>query len=610
MCGIAGLVHLDNARPASLETVVAMTRTLAHRGPDGEGFWVKGPVALGHRRLAIIDLSTGDQPMFSHDGKYGVVFNGEIYNYLEVRQTLLGLGHQFVTQSDTEVILEAYRAWGTGCLAHFNGMFAFALWDTAERSLFCARDRLGEKPLFWAEQGGTFYFGSEAKALFAAGLAKEPDLSLLDIFLACTYIPAPYCFFKGIQKLQPGHFLLVKNGQVKSGPYWHLPHPLLQDQRRDEPRILEEFQALFTDAVRLRLRSDVPLGAFLSGGLDSASVVAEMAGLLERPVQTFTIGFEQHAYDERDLARLVADKFHTQHIERVVAPNDAEAALDAVIRAYDEPFGDSSALPTRIVSQIAREKVTVALTGDGGDEVLSGYTIHQGERVSHWWGRLPGPLTRRAPAVWSKAQTFGLSSVSRIARVLALAGSPFVERLEAKQSGVDPAVRRALLAGQKYWPVGELMRDILAPVAHQDTFGQLNYWLLKVSLPDDMLTKVDRAAMATALETRVPFLDHRLVELMAHVHMDIKLKGLTRKHILRATAGKKLPPSLLRQKKRGFGVPLEHWLQGQGKALLGPRAQRVAQAGWVRGEVLAAQNPSERGASVLWWCLAMLAGAM
>lgn len=620
MCGIAGYIHYDNSRPASIERLGSMTDSLRHRGPDGEGLHIEKNLALGHRRLSIIDLESGAQPMFSADRNQVIVFNGEIYNYRELRKELEHLGHRFHTQSDTEVLLAAYRQWGRSCVHHLNGMWAFALWDEQQHSLFCSRDRLGEKPFFYALHDNSFIFASEIKALHAYGVAKELNPEVLDAYLCFTYIPAPYTFYQNIWKLKPGHNLLLRGNTIHIEQYWDIPLVAPAEARRDEHNIAEEFSSLFHDSVAIRMRSDVPFGAFLSGGLDSASVVAAMSTASTQPVQSFTIGFAQKEYDERHLARAVAQRFGTQHNESEVTPEDAEQAMATLAWHYDEPFGDSSALPTYIVSGIARKHVTMVLTGDGGDEVLSGYTIHQGEKFSQQMMRLPAVLRNHLlPGLLSNVRTIMpvpyRTKLLRAENILRAGSMDFLSRLASKQNGFSSAERHALLSDTKHIrPAMEYISEALQPAAHLDSFSQLNYWLTKVSLPDDMLTKVDRASMAHSLEARVPFLDHRIVELMAGVSMDVKLKGYTRKHILRSTMGKMLPPELLSARKRGFVVPLRDWMRNGSASALSKRALYAAQQGVVRSSavqrITEQHQQGNRDAANALWTLSMLSYAV
>jgi asparagine synthase (glutamine-hydrolysing) len=389
MCGIAGFHYLDSGRPAKPETLKRMIDTLVHRGPDGEGMFVNDRIALGHRRLAIIDLASGQQPMYRQDKELILVFNGEIYNYIELREELGKLGHQFCSKSDSEVILAAYQQWGTDCVAHFNGMWAFALWDAANHRLFCSRDRAGEKPFFYASFEGAFVFGSEPKALFAYGVPRQIDVQHLDAYLCFGYVPAPYSFFAGINKLKAGHNLIIENGRLSVHKFWDVDFSENTGLKGKNRQVYDRFEELFTDAVRIRMRSDVPFGAFLSGGLDSGSVVSVMPGLSTKQVSTFTIGFNDQAFDERSLARLVAEKFGTLHTESIVSLQTGVHSIDRLAHYFDEPFGDSSALPTYAVSNEARKYVTMVLTGDGGDEVLSGYPVHQSEKLARWINLAP-----------------------------------------------------------------------------------------------------------------------------------------------------------------------------------------------------------------------------
>jgi asparagine synthase (glutamine-hydrolysing) len=616
MCGIAGFVHFNREEPCDAETLRRMTRTLQHRGPDGEGYFTCGNVALGHRRLAIIDLNTGDQPMTSEDGSLTIVFNGEIYNYVELRDELVALGHRFRTTSDTEVILAAYQQWGASCDQHFNGMWAFALWDGRERRLFCSRDRAGEKPFYYAVVDNTFVFGSEIKALFAYGVPKRINIETLDAYLCFTYVPGRQTFFENIFKLRPAHSIVVQDGLIRESSYWELRIPGEREARVDEPRILSEFTALFENAVAIRMRSDVPFGAFLSGGLDSGCIVAVMSELSSTPVQTCTIGFDNPAFDERALARLVARRFGTEHTERIVRPVDTDEILSKLAWHYDEPFGDSSALPTYLVSQVARERVTMVLTGDGGDEVTSGYTIHLGEKIASLYRRLP-PVVGKAtlPALTSAARRVARGSAKpkllRLERVVHSSSMDFVDRLESKQNGFTRTERQALIRCTGVRPARDYIAEAIQPVNDKDNFAKLNYWLTKVSLPDDMLCKVDRASMAHSLETRTPFLDYRILELLASVSMRIKLKGFERKAVLRETIAKRLPPELLTASKRGFAVPLYEWLQNGTVAAVERRARQAAAGGLLCHEtienILAAHKSGNRDAAQAIWTLSMLA---
>ncbi len=544
MCGIAGTFHFDTGRTVDRAVLEKMTNVLSHRGPDGKGFYVNKNIGLGHRRLAIIDLSTGDQPMFSEDKKLVIVFNGEIYNYVELKEELKALGHRFTTASDTEVILSAYQEWGVDCQKRLNGMWAFALWDAREQQyLFLSRDRIGEKPLHYSLRDNSFLFGSEIKSILAAGFEYEAANHLWHIYLSLGYVPAPHTFYKGISKLMPGHFLIVKDGNVKEGTYWELPSLAEEDMRTDAPKIYEEFEECFSDSVRIRMRSDVPFGAFLSGGLDSSSVVAAMAHESRSPVETFTIGFAEKSFDERDLAREVAEWFHTNHHEEVAQPETFDESLKKVLHHFDEPFGDASAVPVGLVSGLARQKVTMALTGDGGDEVLSGYTSYVTEKVTSQFRRLPAfvrnGVYQSVNLGCSLARNGFRYRFNRLQRFLDLSYASFDDRFTSKLSLLDRNSIRNLIPSEiPQLSIEDYLSDVFANCQFTDPFYRLMYFNLKVSLPDDMLAKVDRMSMAHSLETRVPFLDHRLVELTYGVHKDVKLPGYSRKNLLKQAYGK------------------------------------------------------------------------
>jgi asparagine synthase (glutamine-hydrolysing) len=566
MCGIAGILHQDPTRRVDRDKLRRMTGAVSHRGPDGEGYYEDGNIGLGHRRLAIIDLATGSQPMCSADGNIVLVFNGEIYNYLELRAELTNLGHVFVTTSDTEVIIAAYQQWGFDCQQKFNGMWAFALWDTRQKQLFLSRDRIGEKPLHYSVQDGTFVFGSEIKSLLAYRSDYKPATELLNVYLSLGYVPAPYTFYQGISRLQPGHYLIVKDGCVQDRTYWDLPEIIESDMRSDAKRIYDEFEECFLDAVRLRMRSDVPYGAFLSGGLDSASVVAAMSAQSSLPVETFTIGFAERAFDERHLARDAAEHFHTNHHEKMAVPEMFDDALEKVLLHFDEPFGDASAIPVGLVSRIARQHVTMVLTGDGGDEVLSGYTNYVTEKITKRYGAIPAAMRRGvygSTALLARLARGGLRyRLNSAERFLGLADSSYNQRAVAKMSWVSPeSIRKLIPDGVPHIRMEDYFADAMAKCPFADGFYRQMYFNLKVSLPDDMLAKVDRMSMAHSLESRVPFLDHRLVELTYQVHKDVKMPGLRRKNLLRRTLGRRLPPSLLKGPKRSFMVPLREWFK-------------------------------------------------
>ncbi|MEM9481311.1 MAG: asparagine synthase (glutamine-hydrolyzing), partial [Verrucomicrobiota bacterium] len=560
--------HRDSSRTVDSEQLRRMTDVLVHRGPDAAGYWAKGNIGLGHRRLSIIDLSTGDQPMHDDCGNV-IAFNGEIYNYVELREELKAKGHVFKSSSDTEVILAAYREWGVECQNRLNGMWAFAIWDSQAKRLFLSRDRIGEKPLYYAGWGGSLLFGSEIKAVLEAGVPAEPDYSMMEVYLCLSYVPAPHTFYKHVRSLPPGHYVVYERDMILEQKYWDLPAIEDGEMLCDKEYVHEQFESLLRDSVRIRMRSDVPFGAFLSGGLDSSSVVALMSEVSSHPVETFTIGFEEKAFDERPLAQMVADCFGTKHHERTVEPDAFDKALERVNHHYDDPFGDSSAIPTGYVSEYAVQSVKMVLTGDGGDEVLSGYTMYQGEKFAGAYQSLPRIAQRGIASVGKAASATmrgGLRyKLNRAVKVAEASAMDFESRLIAKVAWGNEKMVKAMLAGAPFEtvPIEDFIGDLMRKCPYRDPFYRLMYYHLKNSLPNDMLVKVDRMSMAHSLETRVPFLDHRLIEFMVGVHKDVKMNGYERKSVLRDTVGSRLPEGLLKAPKKGFGVPLREWFKGR-----------------------------------------------
>lgn len=566
MCGISGIFHFDSGRIVDQQVLKRMTDTLSHRGPDGSGFFVEGNVGLGHRRLSIIDLTTGDQPQYSDDGKIAIVFNGEIYNYIELRKELESLGHSFRTTSDTEVIIHGYRQWGHNCQNKFNGMWAFALWDSQNQQLFISRDRLGEKPLYYGLLDNSLVFGSEIKALLAYGNNTQFNYQLTELYLSLGYLPAPYSYYKNIYKLRQGHYIIVQGSNYKESKYWDLPEIDEQEMISSSEQVHSKFVELLHDSVKIRMRSDVPFGAFLSGGLDSASIVSIMSEIQNEPVRTFTIGFSESEFDERKLAKEVAIKFKTTHSEFLVDPDSFEDSLSRIRYHYDEPFGDSSAIPTGYVSKIASQKVKMVLTGDGGDEVLSGYNAYQIEKFASSYQRLPDFLHTLLPKMISPIK-IGLYGglryrVNRLERILQYSNKSFNDRLIIKSAWHEIPIIQKLTEGLgDQVSLQDFIDDFFIRNTLNDPFYKLMVFHHKVQLPDDFLVKVDRMSMAYSLETRVPFLDYRLVEFMFGVSKSVKMKGYTRKSVLRETIGKKLPSTLLKSGKKGFRVPIRDWFK-------------------------------------------------
>jgi asparagine synthase (glutamine-hydrolysing) len=571
MCGIAGfadIVPVQSTLAADRGRVKAMCDAMRHRGPDDEGFLVEPGVALGMRRLSIIDLSTGHQPIHNEQKTVWVVFNGEIYNYRELRQALEAAGHRFYTSSDTETIVHGYEEWGDGVFARLRGMFGIALWDAPRQTLMLARDRAGIKPLYYEEHGGRLLFGSEAKCLLAtADVPRRIDLAALDHYLAYLYTPRDRAIFDGMRKLPPGHVLRLADGRVSLQRYWQLP--IDATFRGDHAEALAECERQIEDAVRSHMVSDVPLGAFLSGGIDSSIVVAMMARASSRPVQTFSIGFDEPAFDELPHARRVAEWLGTDHHELVVRP-DALDIVDSLIWHFDEPFGDSSAIPTWYVSQMAGQHVKVVLSGDGGDELFGGYDrylphprIALMDRVAPGVGRAVARATWRALPHGARGKNF-LRRVARDEQGRYLDSVTFYHADERRRLLSPDIVRR--LEG---WEAESYFRSPFGRLSGLPFTAQMMAFDFETYLPEDCLTKVDRMSMAHSIESRVPLLDHLLVEFAASLPASIKMAGGERKHLLKALAYRLVPRELLDRPKQGFGVPIGHWFRGSLRDVFG-----------------------------------------
>lgn len=565
MCGIAGYLNFNTHLKAEIHVVKKMTDVMRHRGPDGEGSYVKNNLALGHRRLSIIDLTTGDQPMFNNEKSIVIVFNGEIYNYLELRNELIKHGYKFHTNSDTEVIIHAYEHWGFECQNRFNGMWAFALWDDRKKHLFISRDRIGEKPLFYYMNTLTIAFASEIKGILAFDqVKKEINWEVLELYLTLGYVPAPHTFYKNIFKLLPGHYIVIKDRSIKQIQYWDLPEINEDSMRINKSEIYEEFVNLLNHSVKIRMRSDVPFGAFLSGGLDSSSVVSIMSQISQFAIQTFTVGFQDKIFDERSLAKLVAEKYNCLHRDSLFEPDSIEKSIGEALYFFDEPFGDSSSVPTFQVSKLASQNVKMVLTGDGGDETLSGYSIYQGEKFASFYKRAPKSLKYLTYNVLLNAKYLASKNINydinRILNIFDSSNLNFYERVNSKISWIEPNLVKSLLQNHKgLIPIEDYLNDFRIKCKYKDNFYKLSYYNFKLSLPDDILTKVDRMSMANSLETRIPFLDYRVIEMMIHVHKNVKMQGFENKSILRRTIGKDLPNKLLQTKKKGFVAPSRNW---------------------------------------------------
>jgi asparagine synthase (glutamine-hydrolysing) len=563
MCGIAGLLRLDGGS-ADGALLKRMTDRLAHRGPDGEGFYVKGPVGLGHRRLSIIDLSTGAQPMVSASGSTWITYNGEVYNYRELRDELIALGCEFRTTSDTEVILAAYEVWGVGCLDRLRGMFAFAIWDAPGRRLFLARDRVGIKPLVYSWDGRGLRFASELKAILEdPAVPRVLDREAVRDYFTHLYVPGPRSIFRDIRKLPPASYLICPldgTGEPEVKRYWDLR--MAPDATISEAEWTEQLDHLLHETVRMHLVSDVPVGAFLSGGLDSSTVAACMARSASGPIKTFSIGFDEADYDELRYARMVASRYGTDHFELVVKP-DVMEVLPRLAWQFDEPFADASAVPTYCVSRITRDHVTVALSGDGGDESYAGYTryaeaVQLRERMDRPPLALLKPLARwagarRRPGARGREflQVRGMDAVDRYARMVTYQTPQTLESLLTREAAGEldlGAPQRAL-------------RTLAARAGTEDYLSTLQYVDVHHYLPEDILTKVDRASMLTSLEARVPLLDHVVMEHAARMPPGLKLRDGRGKHVLKAAMARYLPGEMLNRRKMGFGVPLATWFR-------------------------------------------------
>mgnify|MGYP002361466760 CR=1 FL=1 len=578
-------------RDVPAELIERMNQSQFHRGPDEGGMHLEPGVGLGHRRLSIIDLATGQQPLFNEDGSVAVVFNGEIYNFKELIPELQALGHVFHTRSDTEVIVHAWEAWGETCVDRFRGMFAFALWDRKAETLFLARDRLGVKPLFYAELGdGSFLFASELKALLAhGGLRREIDPYAVEEYFALGYVAEPRCIFKGALKLPPGHTLTVRRGKPLPAPreYWDVR--LTLDNRISERDACAELTARLQESVRLRMISEVPLGAFLSGGVDSSAVVALMAGIAQEPVNTCSIGFADPAYNETEFAKMVADRYRTRHFVDQVESDDFDL-IDTLARLYDEPYADSSAIPTYRVCQLARKHVTVALSGDGGDETFGGYRRYKLHLMEeHMRSALPLGIRRPvfgllgrlypkadwAPRVFRAKTTFeaiARDSVEAYFHSMSLIRNPERSRLYSDSF-------RKTLGG---FSALEVFRRHAARADTDDPLALIQYIDLHTYLIGDINTKVDRASMAHSLEVREPLMDHPLVEWMGTLPSSLKMRGQESKYLLKKSMEPLLPMDIMYRPKMGFAVPLARWFRGPLKnrvreSLLG---ERMAQSGW------------------------------
>ncbi|MDR2819979.1 MAG: asparagine synthase (glutamine-hydrolyzing) [Desulfovibrio sp.] len=584
MCGIAGLYRLDNKNlfPEDAALVTSMRDCMIHRGPDDSGIWQSGPVCLGHRRLSIIDLAGGAQPMCDAQARLTITFNGEIYNFIELREELTKMGARFQTNSDTETILEGYKFWGTDCLTRFEGMFAFALWDADKQRLFCARDRFGKKPFFYSVQRGCFYFASEMTALTSVpgALSFTMDPKAVMRYLAYEYVPTPQTIYREISSLPPAHLLLLENGQLRIERYWDMPVPDENDLR-DERELCEELHSLLSRAVRRRMISDVPLGLFLSGGIDSTIIAGLMAEQSASPINTFSIGFHESSYDESRYARAAAAAFGTNHHERILSGDECADTLPDIISRMDLPMADASVAPTSLLSKITRENVTVALGGDGADELWAGYEHYIGFKTAEWYNALPDfvrrmiiePLTRILPA-----SAGYINPRLAVAAFLRGAHAKAALRVQAMLTAFTPELQQEILTPD--WRDAHFLQDeqLFAPTReHYEHWQPQNtaaptarafHVYVRQYMLDDILVKVDRCSMLHSLEVRAPFLDKDVAEFTARLPLRHKLHGFQRKYLLKKAFTGLLPPKILHRNKRGFQIPVADWLRGKMRPLM------------------------------------------
>ena len=586
MCGIAGIVRNDG-KQIDQDLLARMCEAIRHRGPDDDGFYINGSVGLGMRRLAIIDLKSGKQPIHNHDRSSWIVFNGEIYNYLELRAKLEKLGHTFYTNSDTEAIVHAYDQFGVDCPKHLRGMFAFAIWNERTQELFLARDRVGKKPLLYAQVGKQLVFGSEFSALLLhPDISREVEPEALDYYLSFMCIPAPLTAYRAIRKLEPGHWLRWRNGEIELQRYWQ--PDFTKKIAISEEEAGERTVEILREAVRVRLMSEVPLGAFLSGGVDSSAVVALMSQESREPVKTFSIGFEEQDFSEIHHARRIAEHVGADHHEFIVRP-DALEVLPTLVEHYGEPYADSSAVPTYYVAKETRKHVTVALNGDGGDESFAGYERYVAMGITEKYRRVPSFL--REAVIKETVNLIPTSPLKRtkvrsVQRMLNAVALPKVDRYTRWMSVFNEETKQPLYS--------DFFRE---QTRSADATGILGEWFKRANgigildamlltdqmtyLPNDLLVKVDIATMAVSLEARSPFLDHEVIEFAASLPQDLKLRRLTTKYLLKKVLRKFLPAENLNRGKMGFGVPIGHWFRGQMQAFL--------------REVLLSEKASRRG---------------
>jgi asparagine synthase (glutamine-hydrolysing) len=559
-------VNFSVTEPVERDLIERMSDAQLHRGPDDCGYLLDGNAALGHRRLSIIDLSSGGQPIYNEDGSIGVVFNGEIYNYQELSERLASQGHRFVTRSDTEVIVHSYEQYGDDCVDRFRGMFAFAIWDRRRRRLFIARDRMGIKPLYYHAGPGFLAFASEIKSLLQhPGVPRELDVQALDLYLTLRYVPGPRTMFKGIYKLEPGHTMSLDKNGLQIRRYWDIQY---SEKPRSDGEAIEEFRSLFAESVKLRLISEVPLGVFLSGGLDSTSVLAAMSRINGRKgIKTFSVGYdvsgpsksEASEANELDFAREAAAFFGAEHHEYRLTASEFRDAAISMMYHLDEPLADPSCMALYYISKLARNHITVVLSGEGADEILGGYNLYQRLMAVEAMRKKFGPVASLAQASsilpWSE----------RVRTYIDRLSTPLEEHYRGVSSGIGADTRLALIGPERFDGADRRLNEVFAPhFRHTQDASPLNRMLYadaRVWLPENLLLKADKVTMATSVELRVPFLDHKLVEFSASLSDSFKIRKGSGKWLLRSAVGKELPPSILNRPKKGFPSPTGSWLR-------------------------------------------------
>ena len=584
MCGIFGIHYFDQQRPVNEQMVLEATDVMHHRGPDDSGYFVDGSTGLGHRRLSIIDLSSGHQPMTNENGDVIVVYNGEIYNYKEIREDLIGKGHIFRTDCDTEVIVHGYEEWGTDCLQKFNGMFAFLLFDKARRLLWGVRDRLGIKPLYYYHDNDVFIAASEVKALLKTGLVKSAlNEKVLDAYFSVGYVPGPETMFLDIKKVLPGHYLLVEEDKVEEHEYWDFVE--IENCPWSENEAIERVEALLTDCVRKRLVSDVPVGGFLSGGLDSSVVVALMDKLIApESVSTFTVAYHE-GYSEKEYARIVADQFRTNHHEFYLEADDFFSSLESLVRFAEEPIVEPAAIALYHIAKLAREHATVLLSGEGSDEVFGGYYLYQFmSQIEKVRKCTPNILLAVLPSLGS------FSPKLKFQKYLDWIKVPLSQTYQGTSSYLTPSLKNHLyhpaFLSSKSTYLEDQFAGYFKKVEGKDPLTQMLYVDTKTWLVDDLLVKADKMTMAASIELRVPFLDYRLIETVAGLAADLKIRNGNGKYLLKKISEKFLPGKIIFRKKMGFPVPTNEWFQGGLMDQVGDVISKLKKETWFKASTL------------------------